>query len=95
MCPRCGRAMRKLVWVAGLLLAGCATPAEQAAYLAATYGPQCAARGLPAGSQAYRQCISDLDIRRRQDYQIMMQNNYNALQPRQHCFRSNNTLQCD
>lgn len=86
--------MQYLFLFAGLLLAGCATPEEQAAYLAATYGPQCAARGLPAGSHAYQQCVQDLDMRQRQNYEIMQQNNYNALQQQQHCFRVNNTVQC-
>jgi hypothetical protein len=86
--------MRHLFLLAGLLLAGCVTPEEQAAYLAATYGPQCTARRLPAGSPAYQQCVQDLDLRQRQNYQIMQQNNYNALQ-QQHCFRNNHMLQCD
>lgn len=86
--------MRWLFLVSSIFLAGCVTPEDYPAYLAATYGPQCAARGFAAGSQAYRQCLSDLDIRQRQHYFIMQQNNYNFLQQRQHCFRVNNTLQC-
>lgn len=80
--------------VISILLAGCVTLGDYPAYLAATYGPQCAARGFPAGSKAYQQCLTDLDVRQRQNYFIMQQNNYNVLQQRPHCFRVNNTLQC-